>query len=242
MAVMSQVFVSQPTGCRTAPGSLSRRPEPAHFFSDDGAIPVSSNTLIDVTSTAGARLVSFLQGDPIVKGLEFPSVNRVLWGKWRYRPSDYSAVAPSIGPGKVQVYEDPTSDDPAYFNAPTGDFFILPVGYTDKLDLNLDVMVHEATHMVQDSKRLRLTKLEAEMDAHFAQALYRVRSGKTFSLPALQLIPFIIAAKEFAADAKYMLGGEFCRLRETMRSAIIEAYMHKHDDLTVKKRLDGVIL
>ena len=157
-------------------------------------------------------------------------------------PSDYSAVAASIGPGKVQVYEDPTSDDPGYFNAPTGDFFLLPVGYTDKLEMNLDVLVHEATHMVQDDKRLRLSRLEAEMDAHFAQALYRVRSGKKFASSALQLIPFEIAATEFADNPKYMLGGAFRRLREEMRGGIIKAYMHKHDDLGKKTRLDGVTL
>lgn len=201
---------------------------------------MSTTERIDVTSTAGARLAAFLQNDGIVKGLEFPSLNRVVWSKWRYRPTDYSEVASSIGPGKVEVYEDPTRDDPGYASSSKGDSFLLPAGLGDKLDANLDVLVHEATYMVQDYKRRRLSRLEAEMDAHFAQALYRVRSGKTFGPPALQLIPFIVAAKEFADDASYMLSRAFRKLRDEMRSGVIGVYMYKYDDLDVKTRLDGI--
>lgn len=199
----------------------------------------------DISSSMSERIRTFLQNDPVAKSIEFPCLSHLLRRNWVYRPSDYYTVSELFGVGKVQIYIDPEVDAGSYFNAAdgkTGDFLLLAPTVANNLQQWLSVVVHECTHMVQDYKKMRLTRQEFEMDAHFAQALYRVRSANKADKAAGEALTYFdIAAKEYDDDPDYLPSMAFRKYRHKLRSCLNSGYGHA-EDYTKKKRLDGVIL
>jgi hypothetical protein len=205
----------------------------------------------DVSATLGPKISGFLTSDIHVASLKFPPLRRTSVGNKRYLPSDYLAVGLNIGRHKVEVYE--TRIDykwhASYFNSAQADAILLTPRVTACLSKFLDVIVHEATHMVQDYKRERISMLEQEVDAKFAQALYLLRSGR--SLAALP-VDLAVAAEIFVDDPGYLESNHFRwkslpKIEGTMiteYSQVVKNKCGKFDDKEFKraKRLDGVTL
>lgn len=205
----------------------------------------------DVSATLGPKISGFLTSDVHVASLKFPPLRRTSVGNKRYLPSDYLAVGLNIGRHKVEVYE--TRVDykwhASYFNSAHADAVLLTPKVTACLTKYLDVIVHEATHMAQDYKRERISMLEQEVDAKFAQALYLLRSGRSLAgLP----IDLAIAAEFFDEDPDYLESNSFrWKKLPTIESALIAEYSKvvknkcgKFDakEFQRAKRLDGVTL
>ena len=201
--------------------------------------------LIDLTETIGAVMKKFLESDQFVKKLEFPCITHLARRNWFYRPSDYYTVAQCIGVGKVQVYEDAETDNAAYFNlsdGKTGDFFLLAPHVAQNIHQWMSSLVHEATHMIQDYKKMKLTLQEMETDTHFAQALYRAHLlGRVDKANSHALTYFDIAAQEYVKDPDYLKSMAFRKYRFKLLSSLIMGYGHKQN-FTNRIRLDGVIL
>ncbi len=80
------------------------------------------------------------------------------------------------------------------------------------------VVVHEVTHMIQDFKRMKLSKIEWEMDAYFVEAVYLARATKLDGYPRLADFPTLKdVAKEVAENDGLMLKRGFST--SAMRSA-----------------------
>jgi hypothetical protein len=196
-----------------------------------------SDDLTNISDTVGKELIRFLTSNNIVVTMKFPSVNHPRRGSWNYRPTDYRAVAGCIGSNKVRVYSAKINQRAQYWNVEGGDFFVLSPSVANNIHANRDILLHEATHMAQDYKRMQLTDLEAEMDAHFAQALFLVRAKLQHLAKAVVLPPFITAAEEFNDDRDYMLSKEFRDQRDIMRTAVRS---NTRKDLNTKRKLDGI--
>lgn len=205
----------------------------------------------DVSSTIGPKISGFLTSDVHVATLKFPPLRRTNVANKRYLPSDYLAVGLNIGRKKVEVYE--TKVDykwhASYFNSEQADAILLTPKVTACLSKFLDVIVHEATHMVQDYKRERISMLEQEVDAKFAQALYLLRSGRSLSgLP----VDLAISAEIFDEDPDYLDSHNFrWKKLPTIESALIAEYSkvvkNKNGTFDLKEfqraqKLDGVTL
>jgi hypothetical protein len=205
----------------------------------------------DISSTIGAKISGFLTSDVHVASLKFPPLRRTNVGNKRYLPSDYLAVGLNIGRNKVEVYE--TREDykwhAMYFNSSQADAILLTPKVTACLTKFLDVIVHEATHMVQDYKRERISMLEQEVDGKFAQALYLLRSGRSLSALPIDLA---IAAELFDEDPDYLESNHFrWKKLPTIESSLIAEYSkvvkNKNGTFDAKefqraKRLDGIAL
>lgn len=198
----------------------------------------------DVTTTIGMEIRKFLKSPHNVQFLNFPCLNRLTNKSFAYRPSDYFAVADCIGLDKVAVYRTNRVNRAGYGNkndGKTGDVFLLACDVADNLVENLSIIVHEATHMIQDFKKLKITRQEMEMDAHFAQSLYRVKTKcKTDKANSNALMYFDPAAENHVNDSGYLKSNAFRRARGKLRSVIVEDYGHL-PDLTKKVRQDGII-
>ena len=82
----------------------------------------------------------------------------------------------------------------------------------DDLDRYWSVIVHEITHMIQDYKRMKVTRRDMELDAHFAQALYRKRSKATKATDKANsdaLWRFDDEAQKYIDDSDYLWSRKF---------------------------------
>ena len=206
----------------------------------------------DVTDSTGKEMSSILKNNCKIKKLEFPSVTHPRYKSWRYTPGNFETVAKHIGlnEGQVRVYSSKQSKNSSYWNvqkknrrddttSPT-EFFMLKDKVANSLKSFIDVLVHESTHMIQDYKRLKMSIVDAEMDAHFAQALYLVRANETAKDNSLQLPPFIEAAKAYDADADYLTSRAFKKQKRFMCSRIVDQYKKAGVDITKRTRMDGL--
>ena len=83
------------------------------------------------------------------------------------------------------------------------------------------VVVHEVTHMIQDFKRMKLSKIEWEMDAYFVEAVYLARATKLDGYPRLADFPTLKdVAKEVAENDGLMLKRGFSDQRDAIREEV----------------------
>ncbi|MEL6110320.1 MAG: hypothetical protein AAFU85_30295 [Planctomycetota bacterium] len=122
----------------------------------------------------------------------------------------------------------------------TGDVLMLECHLHDHLGSYWSVVVHEMTHMIQDYKRMRVSRRDMEMDAHFAQSLYRKRSKGVDKANSEAVWKFDPIAQSYIDDDDYLNSIAFRMQRGKLRSSLNFHY-GKHSDLTKKKRQDGVI-
>jgi hypothetical protein len=87
------------------------------------------------------------------------------------------------------------------------------------------VFVHEACHAIQDWSRWRCSKQDREIDAHFGQALYLVRTGDDkFALLPPRMKLFLEAAREFNVDAGYLKSRSFEKKLSKLENEIFKDY------------------
>jgi hypothetical protein len=193
----------------------------------------------DVTSVWAPTIAGFLIGDDIVAGLDFPSLTPL---RRDYRGTDYQEMGHVIRRGNIELKaaELPTAKwRAAYVDHPEGDFLkfntdkVWPAAlgsekFDRKLRLNTAAnVVHEVTHMIQDWKRMWLSLVQREVDAHFAQALFLVRAkaddvwDKTYALHTL------IAAQNYEADKRYLHTAHYRSIKGDMAAEIREHYRGK---------------
>lgn len=143
----------------------------------------------------------------------------------------------------MSVYRTNRVNRAAYGNkndGKTGDVLMLECHLHDHLGSYWSVVVHEMTHMIQDYKRMRVSRRDMEMDAHFAQSLYRKRSKGVDKANSEAVWKFDPIAQSYIDDDDYLNSIAFRMQRGKLRSSLNFHY-GKHSDLTKKKRQDGVI-
>ena len=102
--------------------------------------------------------------------------------------------------------------------------------------------------MIQDMRQLKMSILEMELDAYFAEALYHVRRGTTDVYE--DTVPFLIGfrmvriAEEFEDDERYFRTRDFRRTRDEIGGEISKEYYHRHPGTKIGKRFknDGLQL
>lgn len=189
-----------------------------------GSATDSDPAMEDITTTVGESIRTFLTKNLIVQNLKFPRLRFARLG-WvdGYSGDRFAEVGREIGPSKIEVYSYPIGNPARYASSEDGDFFVVDPEVAVAFDLDKHVYVHEACHAIQDWSRWRCSRQDREIDAHFGQALYLVRSGdeKTAILPP-RMGYFLDAAREFDADAKYLKSTGFSA---TLRKLEHEIYI-----------------
>ena len=160
--------------------------------------------------------------------LSFPRLHLpVLKG---YSPSDYVDIAGRIRLNGIEVYETRLDTDDLGFHAQYRswnelNFFIVTPSVTATPLLYMNTIVHETTHAIQDRNKWRMSRLDNEVDTHFAEALYLSHIGdKTDAKVDLIMTRFLIAAKEYNDDARYLTSINFRNLRREMRNDVAQHY------------------
>lgn len=196
----------------------------------------------NVTALCAPKISNFLKNNTIVSTLDFPSLSRM---KRTYHPCDYREAGRIIGEGKVEVYQSGKSGLASYDVKGNSS---LTFGTSIDDDNRNGVVVHEVTHMIQDMRQLKMSILEMELDAYFAEALYHVRRGTTDIYE--DTVPFLIGfrmvhiAQGFEDDESYFRTREFRRYRDDVGREIGNEYYHRHPDMKIGKRFknDGLQL
>ena len=188
----------------------------------------------NVTAICAPKIASFLQHSPTVGTLEFPSLSRL---RRTYHPSDYREAGRIIGGGKIEIYESGKRGLAAYEIDKDSS---LTFGTRITSENRSAVIVHEVTHMIQDMRQMKMSILEMELDAYFAEALYHVRRGtdETFekSVPPNISVNMRILAENYEDDEKYLKTKHFRWLRGEAAKAIRNEYHHRHGGLNVDKK------
>ena len=196
----------------------------------------------DVTSVCAPKIANFLQKNKIVSTLEFPSLSRLIYA---YHPCHYREAGKIIAEGKIEIYRS-NKDGLAEYKI-TGDSAIV-IGNDVDDDNRNGVVVHEVTHMIQDMRRLRLSILEMELDAYFAEALYYVRRGMVEAFrdnkPMMIGIQMAKIAENFEDDERYLRTKDFRKRRGDVGKEILDEYYYRHGRTDVGKRFrnDGLQL
>jgi hypothetical protein len=182
------------------------------------------------------KIAYFLQTGPILDHFEFPRLH--LPNLRGYKPEYYRTIGGLIRAGTVPVYIDEGAIEGATGFYELGANRLNLTASTAKLNTpeHWSSVVHEATHMIQDWKKWRMSLAEMEADAHFAQALFMHYKGASFGGGLLYV--FATAAKTFASGDKKGFKrkiGEMClRVNEKYRDKKGYENMHK------KTRQDGI--
>jgi hypothetical protein len=192
---------------------------------------MGSNTVEveDVTSTTGATMKTFLTKNTFVLGLNFPRLRLASQGlRDGYSGADFAEVGREIGVNKIEVYVSDISHPASYASAEDGDFFVLSQSLHSAFNVDRHVIVHEACHAIQDWSQWRCSRLDREVDAHFGQALFLVRSGdeKTASMIPPRLVPFLSAARQYNADAGYLKSFAFRKVLNKLEHEIFMDYQY----------------
>ena len=209
----------------------------------------------DVSTTLGSTLAKVIYGEYLVlKNLSFPWLRFPALTKDAYSGPDYSEIALRLSTATLRVWL--TREDhnfAASYDWEKNHFVVTPelAGEPGRFTATI---VHEVTHAVQDMKKWRMSPTDMELDAHFAQALFLVRSGRESESHAnLRLVRFVIAAKEYIADPRYLQSMSFAQFREKLKLDVELEYVFRlqqlypdrdtediQNDLRKRQRLDGV--
>ena len=196
----------------------------------------------DVTSVCAPKISNFLQKNKIVSTLSFPSISRLIYA---YHSSHYREAGKIIAEGKIEIYRSNKSGLAQY--KITGDSAII-IGNDVDDDNRNGVVVHEVTHMIQDMRKLKLSILEMELDAYFAEALYYVRRGMVEAFednkPMMIGIHMARIAQNFEDDERYLKTRDFRKRRGEISKEILNEYYYRHGrtDLGKRFRNDGLQL
>ncbi len=178
----------------------------------------------------------FLQHGSILENFKFPRLNMPSMAG--YDPEDYAEIGRKIDSGKIPVVLAEGAVDGAKAFYELGPNCLNLTKATAPLNTpeHWSTIVHEATHMIQDMKKWRITLAEMEADAHFAQALFLHYKG--MSLSTGYMPSFESAARAFASGEKK----EFKKKCPTMIAEAGMKYDGKkgYEDLYVKRKLDGI--
>ena len=194
----------------------------------------------DTTAICAPKIATFLQQNKVVSTLNFPSLARLVYA---YHPYHYRRAGKIIAGGGIEIYHTSEDGGAAYETLAESSFtFGAAVN-----DWNRNgAVVHEATHMVQDMRKLKLSEVEMELDAYFAQALYHVRdrSVEVFlsTVPPFVGVPMADLAQDYEERGRYILSKEFKERRDQIRGALVHNYKNilKVADADVRTRLDGI--
>jgi LysM domain len=220
-------------------------------------IPWSGIEVRDVTETFGPKMAKLLRSDPHLRTLAFPRLHRPRMRG--YSGADYADVARRIHLDGIEVYETRKDSGLGFFGKYDShgglNYFMLRPSVTATPLLYMTTLIHEATHAIQDRNKWRMSELDDEVDTHFAEALYLVRSRKEHEAKTdLRMTRFMIAAREYDADERYLTSIDFIKLRREMRHDVTEHYAFMNSifagpgfdreawlkDFRRKKRWDGI--
>lgn len=194
----------------------------------------------NTTSICAPKIANFLKKYLKQNKLDFPSLARQIYA---YHSYHYRKAARIIGELEIEIYHSSEDGGAAYVTAGESSFtFGNAVN-----DTNRDgAIVHEVTHMIQDMRKMKLSEVEMELDAYFAQALYHVRDGSLSvfkrTVPGFVGEPMAEIAGRFEDKRSYMLTRDFRDRRDGVRNSLVFNYKNilKKTDADVRYRLDGL--
>ncbi|MBA2115187.1 hypothetical protein [Bremerella alba] len=182
------------------------------------------------------QIANFLQHDSILKKFKFPRVH--LPNVVGYKHKHYEEIGQKIASKKIRVYvaEGKIPGAKAFYNLKSNCLYLTPATEGLSTPQQWSTIAHEATHMIQDLKKWRMTLQEMEADAHFAQALFLHYKNSFLEGGAMQ--SFNTAAKHFA-------NGDKRDFKKKCHSMLAEAGSKYHgregyEDMYIKERRDGI--
>lgn len=196
----------------------------------------------DVTAQCAPKIANFLQNSPTVQKLDFPSLSRLICA---YHPSLYQKAGRIIGEGKIETYRT-NQEGLAHYRIEGASALFLGDDINDHN--RSGVIVHEVTHLIQDMLKMKLSILEMELDAYFAEAVYYARRDmiEEFKKRKPMMIGFCMAkiAENFLDDKKYLNTKEFRKNRGEAGKEITSEYYYRAGvtDVGTRRRLDGLQL
>lgn len=128
------------------------------------------------------KVANFLSGDSIERTIkEVPSLTRRVR---HYRSEDFREIAKHIRRDRISVltgHDSGTTEFGFYVGRATQrgdleDYFIFNTFVETEPTKRPGTLVHEATHAIQDDKRMKLSYVESEMDAWFVTAVFALRT------------------------------------------------------------------
>ena len=171
-----------------------------------------------------------------MKKFDFPRLHLPNWPG--YKPKYYEQIGQKIASGKIGVFvaEGSIPGAKAFYNVDSNCLYLTSATKNLNTPEHWSTIAHEATHMIQDMKKWRMTMQEMEADAHFAQALFLYYKNSFLSGGTMQ--SFNIAAKYFAEGKK----GDFKKQCQSMIAEAGAKYHGKkgYDNLYIKKRQNGI--
>ena len=183
-----------------------------------------------------SMIADFLQTGPILNHFTFPRLH--LPKIAGYRPGDYRAMGALIRAGTVPVFidEGAIKGATAFYQIDTNRLYLTES--TAKLNTpeHWSTVVHEATHMIQDRKKWRVSLQEMEADAHFAQALFMHYKNASFGGGLLPV--FATAAAAFASGNKKLFKNKIAEMN--LRVSEKYHYTPGYEHMYTKTRLDGI--
>ncbi len=164
----------------------------------------------EVGGKLGSKIACFLKSDKRISEIAFPVLRRFNPTKKGYGPCGYRDVGSLIGQGRVAIYETRHDQkwEAMYHSSKAGDSLVLTPRVANNLNgpSALGSILHESTHLVQDWRGMRMSLLEAEIDAHFAEALFLIRGGHSLAGSYLNLEA---AAEIYNDDSDYLSSRRF---------------------------------
>lgn len=188
----------------------------------------------DVTKLCAPKIANFLRNSPTVQTLDFPSLSRLIYA---YHPCLYREAGRIIGEGNIEIYRT-NEDGLAHYHLEGASALFLGDDIND--DNRSGVIVHEVTHMIQDMSKMKLSILEMELDAYFAEALYYARRNliEEFKKKKPMMIGICMAliAENYLDDKKYLTTNAFRKNRGEVSKEIANEYYYRAGVTNVGKR------
>ncbi len=182
------------------------------------------------------KIADFLQNGPILNHFAFPRLHYPNVAG--YKPEHYRIMGGLIRAGTVPVLIDESAPEGAVAAYQPESNRLLLTKTTAKLNTpeHWGTMTHEATHMIQDWKKWKVSLKEMEVDAHFAQALFMHYKGASFG--GALLAKFATAAKAYASGDKKT----FKNLIPKLELAVHEKYQNKkgYENMLKREKRDGI--
>lgn len=176
-------------------------------------------------------LASFLKADSAVKKMTFPRLRFPRLHRLGYFGEDYINIANKIESDAIKVYQTKqpqTEFNGTYCSYSSGDFFAFPLQAVNAISDYSSTIVHEATHAIQDLKEWKMSPLESEVDAHFAEAFYLVLSGRQSEIKSdLRMLYYVIVAEGFFEDEDFMTTSYFRQKRADLDNNVRVDYRAK---------------